>query len=92
MTMKTFLTFLLVAMLCNFYRALEHSKNSVENDEDVTEKHDENKMDLSIIWYELRNLRDMVVEQRAELNQLTAQITATDILVEALQKENTGIQ
>ncbi|XP_072223261.1 uncharacterized protein [Leuresthes tenuis] len=92
MTMKTFLTFLLVAMFCNFYRALEHSKNSVENGEDVTEKDDENDLDLSIIWYELRNLRDMVLEQRAELNQLTAQITATDILVEALQKDNTALE
>lgn len=44
----------------------------------------------SDIWAELRNLRDMVVEQRVELGHLTDRVTAAESLVEALQGENTG--
>lgn len=44
----------------------------------------------SDIWTELKNLRDMVVEQRVELRHLTARVTAAESLVESLQEENTG--
>lgn len=42
------------------------------------------------IWAELRNLRDMVVEQTVELRQLTNRVTAAESLVEELQTEKTG--
>lgn len=42
------------------------------------------------IWTELRDLRDMVVEQRVELRHLTTRVTAAESLVEALRRENTG--
>ncbi|XP_044066549.1 uncharacterized protein LOC122882817 [Siniperca chuatsi] len=46
----------------------------------------------SDIWAELKNLRDIVVEQRVELRHLTARVTAAESLVEALQKENTAME
>lgn len=44
----------------------------------------------SDIWAELRNLRDMVVEQRVELRYLVARLAAAESLVHTLQKENAG--
>uniref|UniRef100_A0A3Q3KP20 C1q domain-containing protein n=1 Tax=Monopterus albus TaxID=43700 RepID=A0A3Q3KP20_MONAL len=42
----------------------------------------------SDIWAELRNLRDMVVEQKVELRHLTTRVAAAESQVEALQKEH----
>ncbi|KAF3697072.1 Complement C1q-like protein 2 C1q and tumor necrosis factor-related protein 10 [Channa argus] len=44
----------------------------------------------SDIWTELRNLRDMVVEQKVELSYLTARVAAAESLVETLKTENRG--
>eukprot|EP00064_Thunnus_orientalis_P001718 superscaffoldBa00000119_g1721 len=44
------------------------------------------------IWAELRDLRDLVVEQKVELRHLTARVTAAESQVEALQKENTAME
>ncbi|KAL7398459.1 hypothetical protein ABVT39_010375 [Epinephelus coioides] len=44
------------------------------------------------IWTELRDLRDMVVEQRVELRHLTTRVTAAESLVEALRRENTALE
>lgn len=43
-----------------------------------------------MIWAELMNLRDTVVEQKVELRLLTDRVTAAESLVVELQKENTG--
>ncbi|CAK6957460.1 Hypothetical predicted protein [Scomber scombrus] len=44
------------------------------------------------IWVELRNLRDMVVEQKVELRHLTARVTAAESQMETLQEENTEME
>ncbi|XP_039657767.1 uncharacterized protein LOC120559808 [Perca fluviatilis] len=46
----------------------------------------------SDIWAELRSLRDMLVEQKVELRHLTARVTTAEILVEALEKENSAME
>ncbi|XP_041859712.1 uncharacterized protein LOC121651515 [Melanotaenia boesemani] len=96
--MKTLEAFFLVLMLCSLYKALEHNSNGIQWVEDAAEKQgpvmegSEAELVLSSIWEELRNLRDMVVEQRTELRQLMARVIATDILVETLQKENEAMK
>nr|XP_020466289.1 uncharacterized protein LOC109966056 [Monopterus albus] len=46
----------------------------------------------SDIWAELRNLRDMVVEQKVELRHLTTRVAAAESQVEALQKEHIAME
>lgn len=97
--MKIFVTFLLLLMLCGLYRAQKQSSNGVEIDDNVVETHqqrtEEGKDELTLlsdILTELKNLRDMVLEQRIELERLTTKVTVTEILVEVLQQENAGMQ
>lgn len=102
--MKTSLFVLLVLMFCFLCRAQKHggdhdiSLQVVKSGEErartqtpgTEAEGGEQEIVPSDIWAELRNLRDMVVEQRVELRHLTARVTAAESLAEALQEENTG--
>lgn len=99
--MKTFLALLVLCYLC---RAQKHSSDinvllqapNIDSKEGVTETQKPSTEALALsstqedIWVELRNLRDMVVEQKVELRHLTARVTAAESQVETLQEENTG--
>ncbi|XP_042265849.1 uncharacterized protein LOC121896183 [Thunnus maccoyii] len=97
--MKTFLALLLLCCLC---RAQKDSSGNnvllqapnVDSKEGVAETQ-EPRTEAEVqadIWAELRDLRDMVVEQKVELRHLTARVTAAESQVEALQKENTAME
>ncbi|XP_061591819.1 uncharacterized protein LOC133457022 [Cololabis saira] len=92
--MKISLASLLLLMLCCLHRAQKLGSNEVENDDDLAETQRQrtdggHELTLqSSTLDELRELRDMVLEQRTELRQLMSRVTATDSLVEALQEEN----
>ncbi|XP_047232000.1 cerebellin-2-like [Girardinichthys multiradiatus] len=94
--MRAFFTFIFILLLCNLYRAQEHSSNSFINSEDVSETQmswsEESKEEPEPqldIWEELRNLRDLVVAQGAELRLLSAKLAASDSLVQNLKEEVT---
>ncbi|XP_071331108.1 uncharacterized protein [Trachinotus anak] len=103
--MKTFLVFSLVLVACFLCGAEKYKSDCVillqapnaESGEETAEtqrpgNETEEQVSNSDIWAELRNLRDMVVEQKIELRHLLARVTAAESLVEALQKENTAMK
>lgn len=93
-------TFLAVLVLCYLCRAQKHSSGnnvllqapnvSIARKEWLTHRSPGPAKVQSDIWAELRNLRDMVVEQKVELRHLTTRVKAAEGQVEALQKENKG--
>lgn len=101
MKMKTLLVFSLLLLLtsgclCISQQTNEDSVNFLQTEGDVNETQrpsgetEEGEVFDSDIWDEVRQLRDMVVEQRVELRHLLARVTAAESRVEVLQKENTG--
>ncbi|KAF7668076.1 hypothetical protein LDENG_00033920 [Lucifuga dentata] len=106
MKMRTSSGLLVVLMICCLSRAQKLSNDdslflpapNVARQEEIQRPKTEDKEgehDLTVqsdIWDELRNLRDMVVEQKVELRHLTTRVTAAESLVEALQRENTAME
>lgn len=95
--MKTPLVFLLVLILCYLCGAQKHSSDDdmllqerAQTQGPGTEAEGGEEPVQSDIWAELRNLRDMMVEQKVELRHLTFRVTAAESLVEDMEKENTG--
>lgn len=100
--MKGSLVFLLILTLCFLCRAQKlRTDNDItlqtaESWEETapiqidSEGHEQEPVSLKDIWAELRNLRDMVVEQTVELRHLTTRVTAAESLVDELQTEKTG--
>lgn len=103
--MKTSMVFSLVLILCHLCRAQKHSsdidfllhavgsweeKAQTLRSRTEAEGGEQELVLQSDIWVELRNLRDMVVEQRVELKHLTTRVITAEGLVESLQKQNTG--
>ncbi|XP_032423954.1 uncharacterized protein LOC116723270 isoform X1 [Xiphophorus hellerii] len=93
--MRAFLTFFIL-LLCNLYRAQEHSSSRATSAKEASEtdmsKSEENKKKLEPqldIWEELRNLRDLVLEQAVDLRLLSAKLAESDSLVQVLQEEIT---
>ncbi|XP_068585758.1 uncharacterized protein [Cebidichthys violaceus] len=94
--MKTFSVFLLALIFCHLCRAQTQSSDddtaqtqSAGTEADGGEEELVNQTD---VWVELRNLRDMVVEQKVELSHLTARVTAAESIVEALEIKNTAME
>ncbi|XP_035993149.1 uncharacterized protein LOC105932280 isoform X3 [Fundulus heteroclitus] len=91
--MRAFSIFFFVLLLCNLYRAEEHSRNGFikvyETRVSRSEGHREQPEPQLDFWEELRNLRDLVVLQGAELRLLSAKLAASDSLLHILQEENT---
>ncbi|XP_032423960.1 cerebellin-2-like isoform X2 [Xiphophorus hellerii] len=94
--MRAFLTFFIL-LLCNLYRAQEHSSSRATSAKEASEtdmsKSEENKKKLEPqldIWEELRNLRDLVLEQAVDLRLLSAKLAESDSLVQVLQEEITA--
>ncbi|KAK2897448.1 uncharacterized protein [Channa argus] len=106
--MKTILVFMLVLMPCCLCMDKQHSssidnlvlapevkmENMAETQKTRTDSNNEGGEEelQSDIWTELRNLRDMVVEQKVELSYLTARVAAAESLVETLKTENRAIE
>lgn len=100
------LVFLLVLILCYLCGAQKHNTDNdivlqaVESWEERAQiprprtesegGEQEPVLQHDMIWAELMNLRDTVVEQKVELRLLTDRVTAAESLVVELQKENTG--
>lgn len=87
--MKAFWDFLLVLLLCNQSQANDMLFQPPDDENTVQTTEEELQSD---IWVELRDLRDMVVEQKVELRHLKDRVTAAESMVEALQEKNKGIQ
>ncbi|XP_029975577.1 uncharacterized protein LOC115408792 [Salarias fasciatus] len=95
-TMETSARLLLILMLFQLYSA-----QTLTGDNDIRlqlpdVKNDEGGQDQetlsSEIWTELRELRDMVVELRVEVNQLKERATAAESLMDALQYTNNALE
>uniref|UniRef100_A0A3B5LZE5 C1q domain-containing protein n=1 Tax=Xiphophorus couchianus TaxID=32473 RepID=A0A3B5LZE5_9TELE len=82
---RAFLTFFIL-LLCNLYRAQEHGSSRATSAKEASEtdmsKSEENKKKLEPqldIWEELRNLRDLVLEQAVDLRLLSAKLAESDM-------------
>ncbi|XP_031701649.1 cerebellin-2-like [Anarrhichthys ocellatus] len=94
--MKTSSVFLLVLIFCHHCRAQTQSSDddTAQTQRAGTEANggEQELVHQTDVWVELRNLRDMVVEQKVELRYLTARVTAAESIVEALEIKNTAME
>ncbi|KAK9514878.1 hypothetical protein VZT92_025561 [Zoarces viviparus] len=94
--MKTCSVFLLVLIFCHLCRAQTQSSDDdpaqTQRDGTGADAGEKELVQQTDVWVELRNLRDMVVEQKVELKYLTARVTAAESIVEALEIKNTAME